>query len=125
MLKGVEMNSREKGNLYETKAMEYLKLRGLKFLERNVRGSFGEVDLIFLEDKAIVFVEVKYRSTKDFGFGAEAVDKRKAKRIYLTAMEYIREKRLDKMEARFDLITFDNGKLEWTRNIIWGDSFGV
>jgi len=105
-------------------ALKYLELRGLEFLDRNVMGSHGEIDLIFLEDDTIVFVEVKYRSTSSYGYGIEAVDKRKAKRIYLTATEYIERKKLYGMEVRFDLVSFNSEELEWTRNIIWGDSFG-
>jgi len=117
------MNKRQKGTLYETKALEFLRLKGLKFLDRNIRGTYGEVDLIFTDENTLVFVEVKYRRTTNFGFGAEAVDKRKVKRIYLTAMEYIWNNKLEDMDVRFDLISFDNWELKWTRNIIWGDSF--
>jgi len=118
------MNKRKKGRYYESVALKYLEAKGLTFLERNVVGTHGEIDLIFLEGDTIVFVEVKYRSTGSYGSGIEAVDKRKAKRIYLTALEYMERKKLSEQEARFDLISFQGEELEWTRNIIWGDSFG-
>ena len=117
------MNKYEKGHLYETKAKEYLEERGLKYLERNYKGKKGEIDLIFLEDTTLVFVEVKYRSSPVYGVSAEAVDKRKAKRIYLTAMEYLNRKKYYDVDVRFDLVSFDRGRLKWTRNIIWGDCF--
>ncbi len=118
------MNKRKKGRYYEGVALKYLEVRGLVFLERNVMGTYGEIDLIFSEGDTIVFVEVKYRSTGSFGYGIEAVDERKAKRIYLTAMEYIERKNLSQQDVRFDLISFKGEEPEWTRNIIWGDSFG-
>lgn len=118
------MNKRKLGSEYEEKARHYLERRGMEFLDRNIRGSFGEIDLIFREENTVIFVEVKFRKTKRYGYGAEAVDKTKARRLYLTAMEYIYRKKLHDMDVRFDLVAFDSGKLKWTRNIIWGDSFG-
>lgn len=117
------MNKYEKGHLYETKAKIFLEEKGLEYLERNFTGHRGEIDLIFLEGDTLVFVEVKYRSSSIYGSGIEAVDHRKAKRIYLTAMEYISRKHLFDLDVRFDLISFDKGRLKWTRNIIWGDCF--
>lgn len=118
------MNKRKKGRYYEGVALKYLEEMGLTFLERNVMGTQGEIDLIFMEGDTIIFVEVKYRSTGSYGYGAEAVDRRKAERIYLTALEYIERKKLFGLEVRFDLVSFLGEELEWTRNIIWGDSFG-
>lgn len=117
------MNKYEKGHHYETKAKNYLEENGLKYLERNFTGYRGEIDLIFLEGETLVFVEVKYRGNKTYGTALEAVDTRKAKRIYLTAMEYLNRKNIFDLDVRFDLISFDEGRLKWTRNIIWGDCF--
>ena len=61
------MNKWEKGHYYETEAKNYLEQKGLKYLERNVRGNSGEIDLVFLDEETIVFIEVKYRGTATFG----------------------------------------------------------
>ncbi|ADO83301.1 YraN family protein [Ilyobacter polytropus] len=118
------MHNREKGDIYEAKALEFLKEQGYAFLEKNFRSKYGEIDIIVGKDEVTIFVEVKYRKSNRFGSGMDAVDTRKQRRIYLTAMKYIQEKNLKDAEFRFDLISFDREELIWNRNVIWGDSIG-
>ena len=42
-------------------AVEFLKSRGVKILERNYQNRFGEIDIIAREDNTLLFIEVKYR----------------------------------------------------------------
>ncbi len=118
------MDRRKIGNIYEEKAKKFLEAKGLKYIDRNVFGRFGEIDLVFLDGKILVFIEVKYRKNSTFGYGSESVTDRKKKRIYLTAMEYLGRKKSLDCEVRFDLISFYGEDITWTRNIIWGDNFG-
>lgn len=118
------MKNREKGVHYEGKALEFLKDRGYELLARNFYSKYGEIDIIVKKDYLTVFVEVKYRKNDVFGSGMEAVNKKKQKKIYLTAMKYIQENRLEDSEFRFDLISFKGEELLWNRNIIWGDDIG-
>jgi putative endonuclease len=119
------MKNREKGTLYEEKALEFLKGRGYQLLTRNFYSKYGEIDLIVKKDCFIVFVEVKYRKNDFFGSGMEAVNKKKQRRIYLTAMKYIQNNNLEDADFRFDLISFSGEKLTWNRDIIWGDDIGL
>ena len=110
------MNKREKGSIYEERAAE--------FLEKNYHGKHGEIDLIALKDRQIVFIEVKYRETSKYGDGVEAVDKRKAVRIYKTAEEYLIKNHIVDHDVRFDCISYLGDKQKWLKNILWGDEIG-
>lgn len=51
--------SKESGKRYEDLACEYLKENGYRIIARNVAYRFGEIDIVALEGKILVFVEVK------------------------------------------------------------------
>ena len=55
-------NRRKTGSEYEQKTAEHLESLGWKILERNYRCRIGEIDLIALDGRTLVFVEVKYLS---------------------------------------------------------------
>ena len=57
-------NKRVTGADNEKRATEYLIDNGYSILERNFRNKTGEIDIIAKNDNLIVFVEVKYRSSK-------------------------------------------------------------
>jgi putative endonuclease len=47
------------GRLAEARAAEHLRALHYEIVERNARTRFGELDLICLDERALVFVEVK------------------------------------------------------------------
>lgn len=118
------MNKRKKGSLYEEKAAKFLEGNSYRILEKNYHGKHGEIDLIALKDRQIIFVEVKYRETFDYGYGIEAVDKRKAKRMYKTAEEYLIKNHIEDYNIRFDCISYLKNEQKWFKNILWGDEIG-
>ena len=64
--------------------------RGLKILDRNWRIREGELDLIAREDgDLIIFIEVKTRSSTQFGEPLESIDKGKALRIQRLALAWL------------------------------------
>ncbi len=103
-----KMNKRKIGYDYETVAVNFLKNNGYDIIERNYHCKIGEIDIIARdknEDSILVFVEVKYRSTKKYGSPLEAVDIRKQKKIMAVSCHYIKEKRLNFQTAvRYDVI---------------------
>ena len=58
----------------ERVAERYLKKKGYTLVERNYRCRGGEVDLIVLDRRVVVFVEVKTRTDHGFGTPLEAVE---------------------------------------------------
>ena len=54
------MNTRDKGNFFETRACSYLEDNGYKILDRNFRvGRYSEIDIVALHEGCLVAVEVK------------------------------------------------------------------
>ena len=85
-------------------AERYLKKKGYKLVERNYRCLSGEVDLIVLDRRVIVFVEVKTRSDDRFGTPFEAVEARKQQKMIRAAQFFLHAKGLQQREARFDVV---------------------
>lgn len=77
-----------RGAFYEECAVTFLTLKGYRVLKRNFKSSFGEIDIIAQDKKAIVFVEVKARSSDYRVSGLEAVDRRKREKLRKTALVY-------------------------------------
>lgn len=98
---------KELGREGEQSALEYLEGKGYKILERNYRTPFGEIDIVAEEKDVIVFVEVKRRSTPLFGSPFEAVDRVKRKRIWQSALFYLKERKQTGRRVRFDVVGID------------------
>ncbi len=83
------MNYAEVGRRGEELARALLKKRGYKVLETNVRGHFGEIDIVAVKDKCHVFVEVRTRTGDAFGTPEESIDRRKRHKLVTCALDYI------------------------------------
>ena len=118
------LNTREIGNKYEDKSVETLVKEAYKILERNYQNRFGEIDIIAEKNKELVFIEVKYRKTSKFGYGYEAVDRRKIMKILKLANYYIQSKKYQNYKIRFDCMSYLGDKLDWIKDIVWGDEVG-
>ncbi len=84
------------GKAGEELVAKHYKQRGYKLIERNYifphGKQVGEIDLIFLKDKELVFVEVKARSSTRFGTPFEAVDFYKQQKLIKTAKLFLKTK---------------------------------
>lgn len=118
------MNNREIGNFFEEKSCELLKKEGYNILERNYQNRYGEIDIIAEKNHEIIFVEVKYRKSKKFGYGYEAINKKKLTKIFNLAQIYIQLKKYTDYRVRFDCMSYLGEELEWIKNIAWGDEIG-
>lgn len=74
--------------LGENAACQYLKVRGFTILERNFRKGYGEIDIIALKGKVLIFIEVKTRSNNNFGDPFEAISKKKLAKLIEVAKFY-------------------------------------
>lgn len=89
----------------EQVAERWLRARGLRFLGRRVRvGRRGELDLLFRDGPALVFVEVKTRRSERYGPPAAAVRRTKRARLSKAAMRYVRRLREKPDYLRFDIV---------------------
>ena len=93
-----------RGELGESAAEKHLRKLGMKYLTRNFRSERGEIDLIFRDDDCLVFVEVKTRSSEEWGRPAAAVDARKKRLISQTALDYLRLIKNPEVKIRFDIV---------------------
>jgi putative endonuclease len=73
-------------------------------VERNYRVHGGELDLIALDRRVVVFVEVKTRTGRGFGSPLEAVEFRKQQKMIRAAQYFLNAKGLHQRDARFDVV---------------------
>lgn len=110
-------NTKNLGDYGERLACSFLEGKGYRILERNFRGSYGEIDIITISPEShLVFLEVKTRRSKRYGEACEAVDFRKREKIISTSMEYILMKNLD-FQLRYDIIEVYPSSIESIRHI--------
>ncbi|HVF69666.1 MAG TPA: YraN family protein [Xanthomonadales bacterium] len=78
----------DEGNAGEDIACRYLTNKGYKIITRNFRIRGGEIDIIAVDGDTLAFVEVKTRTSKQFGTGLEAIGFWKIKALIKTAQIY-------------------------------------
>lgn len=76
------------GFLGESKAASYLASQGYKILERNFKKRYGELDIVAIDGKTLVFVEVKTRKSGKFGSPEEAITPWKLQSLVKSAQYY-------------------------------------
>lgn len=114
--------------LGEDKACEYLKKLGFKILERNFRKGYGEIDIVAIDPTAgsgqevLVFVEVKTRTSNQFGTPLEGITYWKLKTLIKTAQFYKLTHRNLPESIRIDAVAVilngnDVQTIELTKNI--------
>jgi putative endonuclease len=98
------------GRLAEARAAEHLLLLGYEMVERNARTRFGEIDIIVLDRRVLVFVEVKAIRTGG-RVGPERpvlwVTPRKQARVRRLAAAWMAERRAEGSVTRYAEIRFD------------------
>lgn len=100
----------------EKRAEEFLKTKGFKILERNFSRPFGEIDIIAIKRRLLVFVEVKARAYAAFGGPAAAVTPAKQKRITLAASAWLKQTKIKFDGVRFDVIAITDTEIEHIEN---------
>ena len=94
---------RLKGKKAEDVACSFLQKNGLKLIERNYHCRYGEIDIIMKDDDTIVFIEVRYRKTINYGGAEASVDKNKQQKLVFTANHYIQKYSVSQ-PMRFDVV---------------------
>lgn len=108
-------SKKEIGDFGEKKAKQYLKTKGLKFIQSNYKYFKKEIDLIFCDEKnkIIIFVEVKTRNSKAFGEPEEAINRKKQINIRQAAEGYLRNNsEFDDFDIRYDSVSVFMGNDE-------------
>ena len=98
------MQEKELGRKGEEVALRFLKKKGYKIIEKNYVCKMGEMDIIAREKDTLVFIEVKTRTSMAFGPPQLAVNSTKQMQLSKVALYFLKEKRLEDIKARFDVV---------------------
>lgn len=93
----------ELGKKGEKLAVDYLVKNNYDIIERNYRFDKAEVDIIAKKNQILAIIEVKTRSSSDFGNPQDFVKPKQIQRLVKAVDEYVTENDLD-IEIRFDII---------------------
>ena len=93
----------ELGKLGEELAVEFLRKNGYEILETNWTFQKAEIDIIAQKKTMLAVVEVKTRSSIEFGLPQDFVKPKKIQLLVKAINEYVVSKNLD-IEVRFDII---------------------
>ena len=96
------------GRAGENLAAEFMQRKGWQIVARNFRHGKAEIDLIAKKDDWLLFIEVKTRSSSDFGEPEAFVDEKKIAQLFYAAEEYIFTRDW-KGHVRFDVISVKVG----------------
>ncbi|MFC2070987.1 YraN family protein, partial [Chloroflexota bacterium] len=83
------MKKRNTGILGEKLAGDLLKKRGYKILEKNYRCPRGEIDIIARHKDTLAFIEVRSKTSLEFGTPEESITPIKKEKIRTTALHYL------------------------------------
>lgn len=108
------------GRRGEDLALQYLEARGLRLLERNYRCRGGEIDLVMLDGTTLALIEVRSRSSSDFGGAAASVGTRKQRRFIVAARHLMLTRpQMRKLAARFDVVAVDRAEGSGEQVVTW------
>lgn len=92
------------GRQGERIALSFLKRNGYRILARNYSTVSGEIDIVAYDRGILSFVEVKTRTSLEFGPPDSAVTAHKMRQIARVARQFISRHRLDDISYRFDCV---------------------
>ncbi len=113
----MKMNQNNAGLEAEKLAATFLMNHGLKMVAQNYHCRFGEIDLIMMDAKTLVFIEVRLRSNQQFGSAGASITAQKKQKLILTAQHYLQVH--GESQCRFDAVLMsklDTENIEWVRN---------
>ncbi len=99
-------NKRAVGSEKERIAAAYLEEKGFRILEMNYSVRQAEADIIALDKRTLVFVEVRYRRTLNAGHPLETVTRAKQKQVSKAALFYMNQRKYnpETTDIRFDVV---------------------
>lgn len=100
------------GKKGEQLAVDFLIENGYDIVERNYRFNKAEVDIIAQKEDVLAIIEVKTRSTKDFGNPQDFVKPKQIKNLVKAVNEYVTVNSLN-VEVRFDIIAIVKEKKQF------------
>ena len=102
----------ELGKLGEELAQDFLVKNGYTLLETNFEFQKAEIDIIAQKDNILAIVEVKTRTSIDFGLPQDFVKPKKIQLLVKAVNEYVITKDMD-VDVRFDIIAIHKAGKEF------------
>ncbi|MCA9225649.1 MAG: YraN family protein [Planctomycetales bacterium] len=93
------------GQRGEMAAARYLRRLGYKIIARGQRSRGGELDIIAVDGRTVVFVEVKTRTSDVAGQPLDAITADKQRRLTRAALTYMKRHDLLECSCRFDVVS--------------------
>ncbi|MFC1988084.1 YraN family protein [Chloroflexota bacterium] len=119
------MKRRDTGILGEKLASYFLKKKGYHILDTNYRCSEGEIDIVAKHKDVISFVEVRTKTSLEFGSPEESITRAKKERMRATALYYQQTHKNLPLLLRIDVVAVElNQKGKLTRIELIEDAVG-
>src|SRR3989304_7180096 len=121
------MQRRNTGILGEKYARDFLKKRGYRILETNYRCPQGEIDIVARQQDFLVFIEVRTKTSLEFGSPEESITSIKRNHLRATALHYVQDHTDLPQQWRIDVVAVElneKGKLsriEVIENAVGGE----
>lgn len=114
-----------KGRWAEDLACAYLCQHGLCSVARNYRYRNGEIDLVMQQRDVLVFVEVRYRNSQQYGGSLESINVPKQQRLLATAAHYLQtHSEAQAFACRFDAVLIEGTQktpqIQWIKDAFRG-----
>jgi len=121
LIKPLFSSTKSRGDYFEKLARSHLENAGLKHFLANYYCRYGELDLVMLcPGKTVVFVEVKYRESTEFGHVLEMVTTAKKKKVRLAASHFLlKHPKLANFNCRFDVVGIHPNNDQGPEKILW------
>ena len=91
------------GRRGEKVAVDFIKKKGYKIVAKNEEDKYGEIDIIALKSKKLVFIEVRSKTGKDYGLPEETIGYYKKKKLINNAKRYVNKNKV-KIPYQIDVI---------------------
>lgn len=114
-------DARELGRLGESLAARHLQSLGFRILARNERIGHAEIDIVAQDEAGVAFVEVKTRSSLEFGEPYQAVDRDKRERILAAAPAFLERVGMPDEDYRVGVVSVYLPRPDGPATIEWID----
>ncbi len=98
------------GKWGEDIAVQYLSQKGYTILARNVRTEFGEIDIVAQQGDTMIFIEVKTRTTQDFGYPESALTDQKKFHLIRAIQAYLQKEETEPHAWQVDILAIQREK---------------
>jgi putative endonuclease len=106
-----------RGRVGEEDAVAWLRRQGYRVVERNARTPAGEIDVVAEEGATLCFVEIKARTSTEYGPAVEAVGRSKQRRLVRAAALWLAAHPTG-AACRFDVLALDAAAGGWEFTLV-------